>query len=90
MDVLLDGVDECHVLLGGVGVVHTQSAQAAELLGSTEIDDQRLAVADVQIPVGLRRETGVHSLTGIAAALCDILFNKSVDEIFAFSNLSHR
>ncbi len=59
VDILLDGVHILGVLLGGVGVVHAQVAQAAEALGGAEVDGQRLAVADVQIAVGLRRKTGV-------------------------------
>jgi glycerate kinase len=46
-------------------------------------------VADVQVAVGLGRETGVDGGTGITAAVGNIFFNKGVDEIFAFSNLSH-
>jgi hypothetical protein len=60
VDVLLDGVHKLGVLLGGVGVVHAQVADAAELFGGAEVDAQRLAVADVQIAVRLRREAGVH------------------------------
>jgi hypothetical protein len=46
-------------------------------------------VTDVQIAVGLGRKTGVNGLTGILAALSDILVNKGVNEIFAFSDFSH-
>ena len=68
VDVVLDGLDEFLALLGGVGVVHAQVVQAAELLGDAVIDAQRLDVADVQTAVGLGRETGVYGLPGIAAA----------------------
>jgi hypothetical protein len=47
-------------------------------------------VTDVQVTVGLRREPGVDGLAGIAAALGDILVYECVDEIFAFSDFSHR
>ena len=63
MDILLDGVHVLGVLLGGVGVVHAQVAQTAELLGGAEVDAQGLAVADVQIAVGLRRKPGVDGLS---------------------------
>jgi hypothetical protein len=43
----------------------------------------------MQVAVGLGRKTGVNRLTGEAAAFCDIFFNKSVDEVFAFGNFSH-
>ena len=62
---------------------------AVELLGSAEVDGQGLAVADVQIAVGLRGKTGVHGLARILTALSDILFDKSVDEIFALVDFSH-
>ena len=89
MNVVLDGLDVLHVLLGGVGVVHAQVAQTAELLGSAEVDDQRLAVTDVQIAVGLRRKTGVNGFAGKPTALGDIFFNKGMNEVFAFGDFSH-
>ena len=64
-------------------------AQTVVLFGSAEVNDQCLAVTDVQITVGFRRETGMHSFARITAAFGDVLVNKSVDEIFAFSNFSH-
>ena len=57
--------------------------------GGAKVDDQRLAVADVQVTVGLRRKTGMDSFSRITAAFCDILFNKRVDEILAFHDFSH-
>ena len=89
MDVLLDGFHKLHVFLGGVGVIHTQVAQAAKLLGSAEVNDQGLAVADVQVAVGLRREPGVNGFAGEPAPFGNIFFNKGVNEILAFRNLSH-
>ena len=89
VDIFLDGVHELHIFLGGVGVVHTQVAKATKLLGGAEVDGQRLAVANVQIAVGLGGKTGVYGLAGITAAFCNILFNKGMNEIFAFGDLSH-
>ena len=85
MDILLDGVDKLDVLLGGVGIVHTKIAQAAEALGGAEVDGQRLAVADVQIAVRLRRKTGVDLLTLEATTLRNILFDKGVNKVLAFA-----
>ena len=82
MDVLFDGVHKLGVLLGGVGVVHAQVADAAEFFGRSEIDAQCLAVADVQVAVRLGRETGVDGLTGEAAAGRKILFDKGFDKVF--------
>ena len=82
MDVLLNGLNELVVLLGGVRVVHAQVADAAEFLGRAEVDAQCLAVADVQIAVRLRRETGVDGLAGETAAGCEIGFDKGFDKVF--------
>ena len=68
VDVLLDGVHVLRVLLGGVGVVHAQVADAAEFLGGAEVDGQGLAVADVEIAVGLRGEPGVDRFPLAASA----------------------
>ena len=83
MDILLDSVYELGVLLGGVGVVHAQVADAAELLSRAEVDDQRLAVADVKIAVGLGGKTGVDLLPGKASAGGDVLRDKFVDKVLA-------
>ena len=87
MDVPLDSVHELHVLLGGVGVVHPQVAKAAELLRRAEIDGQGLAVADVQISVGLRRKAGVDGHPLELSAGGDILRNERVDEVAALAAL---
>ena len=60
--VLLDRLDVGHLLLGRVGVVETQVAAPAEVLGDAEIEAERLGMADVQIAVGLRREAGDYAL----------------------------
>ena len=73
MDVLLDGLDVFGVLLGGVGVVHAEVADAAEALSRAEVYYQRLAVAYVQITVRLGREARVHLLTLEPAAGGDVL-----------------
>ena len=45
-------LDVFHVLGLGVGVIETQMADAAILLGYAEIEADRLGVADVQKPFG--------------------------------------
>ena len=57
--------DRVHVLLlflGRIGVVEAKVAGPAELFGQTEIEADRLRMAEVQIPVGLRREPRAHRL----------------------------
>ena len=87
MDILLNGVHILGVLLGGIGIVHAQIAQTAVLLGRTEVDAQRFAVADVQIAVRLRRETGVNGHSLELTTLCDVLVDKIVDKVFALRYL---
>ena len=89
VDVLLDGFHELHILFGGVGVVHAEVAQAIVLLGGAEVDDQRLAVADMQIAVGFRRKPGMDGLTRKLPAGGDVLVDECVDKVFAFSHFSH-
>ena len=73
VDVLLDGLDVLGVLLGGVGVVHAEVADAAEALSRAEVYYQRLTVAYVQITVRLGREARVHLLALEPAAGGDVL-----------------
>ena len=90
VDVLLDGLHELLVLFGRVGVIHPQVAQSAELLSGAEVDGQGLAVADMQIAVGLRRKPGMDGHAFKLSALGNILLNKRVDEIAAFGGLRRR
>ena len=89
VNVLLDGLHVLFIFLGGVGVVHPEVAQAAVLRGGAEINDQRLAVTDVQVAVRLRREPGVDGLPGKLTARGNVLIDKGMDKILAFRNLSH-
>ena len=81
VDILLDGLHVLHVLLGGVGVVHAQVAQAAVFLGGAEVHEDRLGMADVQIAVGLRREPGVDGHALELTTLGDVLVNEIMDEV---------
>ena len=81
VDILLDGIDVLSVLLGGVGIVKAQVTDAAKMLCRAEVDGQRLAVADMQIAVGLGRETGVHLHAVAGTALGKILLHKGFNEI---------
>jgi hypothetical protein len=83
MNVLLDGIDELGVLLGGVGVVHTEVAKTVVLLRGGEVNDHRLAMADVEIAVGLGRETGVDLHAGIGKeVLIDEIVYKIIVSFF--------
>src|SRR6476659_4124359 len=56
VDVPLDGVDVFLLLLHGIGVVEAKVAAAAEFDGKSEIQADRLGVAEMQIAVRLRRK----------------------------------
>ena len=83
VDVLLNGVHKLGVLLGGVGVIHPQVADAAEGLRRAEVDDQGLAVADVEVAVGLGGKTGMDLHPGKLPAGGDVLRDKVSNKILA-------
>ena len=83
VDILHDRFHVFGIFLGGVGVVHAQVAQTAELLRHAEIDAQRLAVPDMQVSVRFRRKTGMNCHAFILAALRNVFRDKRVDEIAA-------
>ena len=87
VDILLDGLHELLILLGGVGVVHAQIAETAELFRGAEIDTQGLTVADVQVAVGLRRETGVDRHPLVLAPGRKILRDEIVNKVAALAAL---
>ena len=57
VDVFLDGVDVFEILLCRVGVIHAQVTFALEFEGEAEVQADGLCVADVEVPIGFRRET---------------------------------
>ena len=63
------------------GFEEIEAITIIDYLRRAEVDVQGLAVADMQIAVGLRRETGVDLHPGEPAALGDILLNKGVDKV---------
>ena len=54
--VVLDGIDIFLLLLDRIGVVEPKVAATTEFLGNAEVEADRLGVADMQIPVRLRRK----------------------------------
>ena len=60
MHVADDRFDIFRLFLRRVGIVEAQIAFAAEFLGQSEINADGFGVADMQIAVRLRRETGMH------------------------------
>src|SRR5580698_10899609 len=76
-----DGIDVLNFFLGRVGVVHAQVTLAAELAGNAEIQADGFRVADMQIAVGLGRETCYGRLV---FARRDVLADGFTDEIVRF------
>ena len=60
VQILLNAVYKLHVLVAGVGIVHTQVELATVLLGNAPVDVNGLGTANVQIAVGLMRKTSVN------------------------------
>ncbi len=76
--VALDRVDELLLFLRRIGVVEAQMATAAELLCDPEVQADGLGVADMQIAVRLRRESGDH--LGHASGL-DVALDHLTNEV---------
>ena len=89
VDIVLNGFHIFGIFLGGVGIVHTEVAKTVVLLRGAEVDAQSLAVADVQIAVGFRGETGVNGLAVILTAGGGVFFYKLVNKVFALSDFVH-
>ena len=60
--------DELGLLGGRVGVVEAQVAGAVVLLGDTEVEADRLRVADVEIAVGLGRKASDDAAAVLAGS----------------------
>jgi uncharacterized protein YjbI with pentapeptide repeats len=56
----LDGIDVFDILLGGIGVVHSQVADAVELPGDSEVEADGLGVTDVEVAVGFRGDADLR------------------------------
>src|SRR6202012_4371784 len=63
----LDGVDILLLFLGRIGVVEAQVAVARKFLRNSEIERDRLSVANMEVAVWFRRETG-HDLLVFAGS----------------------
>ena len=87
MNILLDCIHKLSVLFSRIGVVHAQVADAAEFFRRTKVNNQRLAVSNVEITVGLRWETGVNLHPGKPSARGNVLRNKFMDKVLAGSGI---
>ena len=60
MHVFHDGIDVLRFLFRRVGVVHSNVADAIELVRDPEIQANRLGMTDMKIAVGFRRKTSLY------------------------------
>ena len=74
-----DRVDVFLFFFGGVGIVKTQIGLAVVIVGDAEIQADRFGMTDMQIPVGFRRKTGIH--TPAEASRLIVFVNNLADEI---------
>ena len=75
--VLDDGLDELGLLFRRIGVVETEIELAAVFLRQAVIQKDRLGVSDMQVAVGLRRETGLHMVVdALRQVFLDLLLDK--------------
>src|SRR5215831_7226264 len=79
LDVFHNGLDIFGLFLGRIGVVEAKIAFAAEFSGQSEVQADRLCVADVQVSIRLGRKASLH-LSPMFARL-DVLDNDIADEI---------
>ena len=90
VDVPLDGVDVFLLLLHGIGIVEAKVAAAAVFDGKSEIQADRLGVAEMQIAVRLRwkaRDDALHQAAGEVGL--DHVANE-IPGLFVCSGLRHR
>ena len=78
-DVVPDRVHIFGILLHGVGVIKTQVGLATVFLSDTEIQTDRFCVADMQIAIRLRRESGIYFR--IVFPVLDVFFDNLLNEI---------
>ena len=57
------------MLLGRIGIIQPQITQAAKFPGNAKIQTDRFGMANVQVPIRLRRKPGMYSLTKSSSIL---------------------
>ena len=74
MDIFFDVFDVFDVFLSGVGVIETQVTVTLTGLRLHEVKTHSFAMSDVQVPVGLRRETGEDKISELVDPVLQQLF----------------
>jgi hypothetical protein len=79
MDVFHNRFDVFDIFLAGVGIVEAEVAEAAIFRGNTEIEADRFGVADMEVTIGLGRETGMDA--AVVFAGFQVVVDDSFDKI---------
>ena len=72
MNILLDSFNIFGVFLCGIGIIHAEVADTAKTFCHAKVNAKCLAVADVQITIRFRRETGMNGHSFILSAFGDV------------------
>ena len=70
-DIILNALDIFRILFDWVGVVKTEVTDTVIFLGQSEVDGNGLGMSDVQLPIGLWWETGLHPTA--VFAFCQVI-----------------
>ena len=85
MDIVFDRFHVFDVLFDRIAVIEAQVAAAFEFGGDPKIEADGLGMADMQIAIGLRRETGGHPPIVFS---CFLIFDNDIsDEIWCGAGL---
>ena len=85
LDVLLDGLDELNLFLGGVGIVKAKIELSAILLCHAVVEKNALGMSDMKIAIGLGRKACVYCIVhAVPQVLVDLLLNKMAAYLFFF------
>ena len=81
-DVVFDSFHVFRVLLLRIRVIETEVTYTSEFLGNTEVHANGFGMSDVEIAVGLGRESGLE--TSSVLSLLEVVVDNLLDEIQAF------
>ena len=87
LNITLNRVDVLLTLLARIGIVETKIAFTTIIPSQAKIQANALGMPNVQIPVGLRRKTGLNRLTLQRLLVCKVLFDFDLNKVFVVMRL---
>ena len=81
LNIRKDGLHKFRLFLCGVCIIKSHVELTAIFFRQTVVQQNTFGMPDMQIAIGLRRETGVN---GVIHALCQILINRCLNKISGF------